>query len=75
MGYFHSKEDDRIVQFFLVMELVEGTSLADALHNNCLNEVEKRKIVGQIVEGMEALHRGRILHCDLHAGNVMVSIP
>lgn len=60
--------------YYVFMERVEGTDLFEVvLHNNVSHE-DSREIIGQILEGLAALHnRGRI-HKDLKLENVMVEL-
>ena len=56
----------------LVMELVEGPTLADRLLEGPLPVVEAIPIARQIVEALEAAHEQGIIHRDLKPANVKV---
>jgi serine/threonine protein kinase len=58
---------------FLVMELVEGRSLADRLTAGPLPIDEALGIVEQIAGGLEAAHDSGIVHRDLKPSNVMLT--
>ena len=58
---------------FLVMELVDGESLATRLTRGPLATIEVLKIGTQIAEALERAHRTGIVHRDLKPGNVMLS--
>jgi serine/threonine protein kinase len=58
---------------FLVMELVEGETLADVLHRGVLPVVETLRIAHQIAEGLEAAHEKGIVHRDLRPANVKIA--
>jgi len=58
---------------FLVMELVEGQTLAERLRKGPLPVEEALEVCRQIAEGLEAAHEKGIIHRDLKPGNVMVS--
>jgi len=57
---------------FLVMELVEGATLADRLHDGAI-PVEGALTIGrQIAEALEAAHERGIIHRDLKPANVKI---
>lgn len=60
-------------QPFLVMELLEGESLAERLPRGVLPLPEAVQIVLGILSALSALHRASILHRDLKPSNVFLS--
>ncbi len=58
---------------FLVMELVEGDTLADRIAKGRLELDETLQISRQIAEGLEAAHESGIIHRDLKPANVKVT--
>src|SRR5215472_3639679 len=58
---------------FLVMEYLEGESLADRLLKGPLPTAELLKIAIQIADALEKAHRAGIAHRDLKPGNVMLT--
>ncbi|MEO5616253.1 MAG: protein kinase, partial [Candidatus Eisenbacteria bacterium] len=58
---------------FLVMELVEGGTLADRLEKGPLATAEVLKLGGQIAEALDRAHRAGVIHRDLKPGNVMLT--
>jgi eukaryotic-like serine/threonine-protein kinase len=58
---------------FLVMEFLEGESLADRLRRGPLPAAELLKIAIEIADALEKAHRAGVVHRDLKPGNVMLT--
>ncbi len=58
---------------FLVMELVEGATLADRLRDGALSVEDALTIGRQIAEALEAAHERGIIHRDLKPANVKIT--
>ncbi|MEO5617388.1 MAG: protein kinase [Candidatus Eisenbacteria bacterium] len=58
---------------YLVLELVEGETLAARLARGPLSVRETLEIGGQIAAAIEAAHERGIVHRDLKPGNVMIT--
>ncbi|TRV78344.1 serine/threonine protein kinase [Streptomyces sp. 130] len=60
-------------RLFLVMELVEGRSLADLLlAQERLGPEQAARIAGQAAAGLAAAHRQGVVHRDIKPGNLML---
>ena len=58
---------------FLVMEFLDGETLADRLRRGALPFSELLKIGMEVAEALEIAHRAGIVHRDLKPGNVMLT--
>lgn len=58
---------------YLILEYVDGMSLAERLHTGAVGVDEALAIAKQIAEALEAAHEKGIVHRDLKPGNVMVT--
>ena len=61
------------VKRFLVLELVEGETLAQRIAKGPLRMDEALEVCRQIAEGLEAAHEKGIIHRDLKPANVKIT--
>jgi len=57
----------------LVLELIEGESLAERLHRGPVEIAEAIKIAAQIADALEAAHEKSIVHRDLKPANIKIT--
>ncbi len=57
----------------LVMELVDGQSLASCLAARLLTEAEAEALFRDVLDGVEAAHTAGVVHRDLKPGNVLLA--
>jgi len=62
-------------ELFLVMELLEGRSLADALDAGPVAPADALGIAVQILDALEHAHGKGVVHRDLKPGNVFLCTP
>jgi serine/threonine protein kinase len=58
---------------FIVLELIEGESLAQRLEKGALSVDEVLRYGVQVASALDAAHRQGIIHRDLKPGNVMIT--
>jgi eukaryotic-like serine/threonine-protein kinase len=58
---------------FLVMEYVEGETLADRLTHGALSVDEALRVAGEIIDALDRAHRQDVVHRDLKPANIMLS--
>jgi serine/threonine protein kinase len=58
---------------FLVLELIEGDTLADRLKHGAIAVEESLKLALQIAEALEAAHEKNVIHRDLKPANIKVT--
>jgi len=68
----HGLEESGGVQF-LVLELVEGETLAERLKRGAIPVEESLKLSLQIAEALEAAHEKGVIHRDLKPANIKVT--
>jgi serine/threonine protein kinase len=57
---------------YLVMELLSGRTLASCLKSGPLDMLRICQIGVQLARGLQAIHAGGIVHCDMKALNVVI---
>ena len=68
---FEIDEEDGVI--FIVMELIEGDKLSEALQQERLPVARTLELVTEVAEGLALAHEKGIVHRDLKPGNVMVT--
>ena len=68
----HGFEEDNGTHF-LVLELVEGDTLADQLKRGAIPVEESLKLALQIAEALESAHEKGVIHRDLKPANIKVT--
>ncbi|HXJ90265.1 MAG TPA: protein kinase [Candidatus Binatia bacterium] len=58
---------------YLVMEYLEGETLADRLHRGPMPLDQVLRVGIEICEGLETAHRNGVVHRDLKPGNIMLT--
>jgi len=66
--FFREKED-----YYLVMEYIEGSSLAEHMGNSPLNEQLAINYFMQVLSTIEFAHSKKILHRDIKPSNILIT--
>ncbi|WP_373511322.1 protein kinase [Persicitalea sp.] len=69
----HRLQTEMGMSDFAIMKYYPDGNLANLLKSRSLSEVELRELVRGILEGLEALHRQRIVHRDFKPANILIS--
>jgi len=72
IAHIHGLEDANGVPA-LVLELVEGSTLADRLAHGALPRSDAIDVARQIADGLEAAHEKGVIHRDLKPANVKIT--
>ena len=60
--------------YFIVMELIEGTSLADMLRGSAtISASRSAQIVSQVAAALGYAHRSGVVHRDVKPGNILIT--
>ena len=58
---------------YLVMELVDGPSLADLLAVDPIDPARALDVIAQAADGLAAAHKAGVVHRDVKPGNILIS--
>ena len=59
-------------QQYMVMEYVEGRTLAQMLTGEPLDKLQAIELTCQVLDGLAYAHGKRVLHCDIKPANIMI---
>ena len=60
-------------RLFVVMEYVEGETLAEVIRRGPLTIARSREVVSQILDALEQAHELKIIHRDIKPANIMIA--
>ena len=60
--------------YFIVMELIEGTSLAELLRDSrTLSPTKSAQVCAQVAAALSYAHRQNVVHRDIKPGNILLT--
>ncbi len=59
-------------QLYLIMELVHGITLSEAIRKRLLSTDEKNRVILQVCSALEYLHENGVVHGDIKPSNIMI---
>src|SRR5436305_71915 len=68
---FGFTQDPNNLDYMIVMHYANGGSLRNSLKNHSYNWYQLLRILHQIIIGLDAIHESKLVHCDLHDGNIL----
>ena len=68
-------QDPNNLDYMIVMDYVNGGSLRNSLkQNNSYGWYQILYTLCNIIIGLNAIHESKLVHCDLHDGNILCDI-
>ena len=68
---FGFTQDPNNCDYMIVMDYVQDGSLRNSLKNNFNSWCDKLCTLYNIISGLDAIHESKLVHCDLHDGNIL----
>ena len=71
---FGFTQDPNNLDYMIVMDYAKNGSLRNSLKNNSYSWSSWSKILStlyHIISGLDAIHESKLVHCDLHDGNIL----
>lgn len=70
--YGETVDEQGAILSYLVMELIEGRSLTEALLGGPLDPAEAMRLCAQVAEALQAAHDAGIIHRDVKPANIII---
>ena len=68
---FGFTQDPNNLDYMIVMDHAINGSLRNSVKNNSYSWYDILHTLYNVISGLDAIHKSKLVHCDLHDGNIL----